>query len=149
MTLPVAIARTLAAVLALAPLAGVAAEAAAADVALGQRLFAEGVNARGEPVRALLGRPPAPLAGESAACVRCHHAGVADAGAPELRWASLAQDDARVSGLRPRSAYAERSFARAVTEGFDPRGAPLPVSMPRYSLSRAEVDALIAYLRTL
>jgi len=36
-----------------------------------------------------------------------------------------------------------------VTEGFDPRGVPLPASMPRYSLSRAEMDALIAYLRTL
>ena len=147
---PAAIARTLATVLAVAPLAGATVEAAAADVALGQRLFAEGVNARGEPVRALIGRPPVPIAGESAACVRCHHAGVADARVAELRWASLAQDDdAGMSGLRPRSAYAERSFARAVTEGFDPRGVPLPASMPRYSLSRAEMDALIAYLRTL
>lgn len=139
----------MAAVLAATSFAAGASTAAASDVALGQRLFAEGVNARGEPVRALIGRPPAPLAGETAACARCHPVGSEGTSAPDLRWASLAQDAAPASGLRPRSAYAERSFARAVTEGVDPRGAPLAASMPRYSLSRTEMDALIAYLRTL
>jgi mono/diheme cytochrome c family protein len=50
------------------------------------------------------------------------------------------------AGVKP---YDERLFGRAVNEGIDPAGAMIGTAMPRYSLSRAEIAALAAFLRSL
>jgi mono/diheme cytochrome c family protein len=119
------------------------------DTRLGDRLYREGVNARGEPVRALVGLPPKSLAGESAACIACHGidargAPLPGAAAPDLRWSVLAPKDS--AGIKP---YDERLFGRAVNEGIDATGGMIGTAMPRYSLSRSEIAALAAFLRSL
>jgi mono/diheme cytochrome c family protein len=127
--------------------AGTAAAAPEADRRLGERLFRDGLNARGEPVRALVGRPPAPLTGEKAACGACHSLGAGAAAsdaAPDLAWAALA---AAAEAKGARSPYGEAAFARAVSEGIAPAGGPLSTAMPRYALSRSEIAALAAYLK--
>ena len=121
------------------------------DDDLGRRLYAEGRNARGDALRSLAGLPPSVLAGERAACIRCHGADARGTNSiPDLRWRELAGRDGRARpagrlGVR----YDARSFAQAVNEGVDPAGAPLGASMPRYSLSATEMAALIDYLKTL
>lgn len=129
---------------ALLAFAGAAAANAAADRATGERIYRTGMNARGEPIRALLGLPPTPLAGEPAACIACHDLDARSAAdlAPDLRWSTLA---ATRGGAR----YDDRLFARAVNEGLDVSGAPVGNAMPRYSLSRSELAALAAFLRSL
>lgn len=126
----------------------VADPAAASDRRLGERLYRDGLNARGEPVRSLVGQPPSPFNGAVAACEACH-ALQADpavaAAAPDLRWSALADPSRQPSGV----AYTEPAFARAVNEGVAPSGERLSAAMPRYSLSRSEAAALVAFLKAL
>lgn len=121
--------------------------AGAADRRLGERLYREGANARGEPIRSLVGEPPAPFNGAVAACDACHALRAeptAEAAAPDLRWSVLV-DASRSSG----AVYTEPTFARAVNEGVTPSGRRLSAAMPRYSLSRSEAAALVAFLKSL
>jgi hypothetical protein len=120
-----------------------------ADRRLGERIYREGLNARGEPIRALVGLPPTPLNGASAACGACHAfaagaAAEASAAAPDLRWPALLQAAELKGSGKP---YTESSFARAVTEGISPSGEQISSAMPRYALSRTEIAALVAYLK--
>jgi mono/diheme cytochrome c family protein len=129
--------------------AGSALGGTAADVELGERIFRDGVNGRGEPIPALVGLPPAPLAGAKAACGACHvldadAAPSAPGAAPALRWAALA---ARAAARGARAPFNDAAFARAVSEGIAPDGGQLSAAMPRYSLSRSEIAALAAYLK--
>ena len=135
-----------AALLALWLVAGSALGGTAADVKLGERIFRDGVNARGEPIPALVGLPPAPLAGEKAACGACHvlDADAAPSAAPALRWSALA---ASAEARGARAPFSEAAFGRAVSEGIAPGGGQLSAAMPRYSLSRSEIAALVAYLK--
>ena len=142
----------------LAALVGLAAggtPALASDAELGLRVYAEGRNARGEAIRALVGQPPAPLVGERAACAACHGADARGGPMPgtsasDIRWSDLARSEghARPSG-RAHGPYDVRSFTQAVNEGVDPSGGRLGAAMPRYSLSATEIAALIAFLKTL
>jgi mono/diheme cytochrome c family protein len=120
------------------------------DRRLGERIYREGLNARGEPVRALVGLPPAPLNGAPAACEACHAlragAAVLDDAAPDLRWAVLLRAAELKGSGKP---YTEPSFARAVTEGTSPSGEQISSAMPRYALSRSEIAALVAFLKAL
>ena len=45
--------------------------------------------------------------------------------------------------------YAEQASARAVNEGIAPSGELISTAMPRYSLSRSEIAALVAFLKSL
>ena len=134
------------------------APAPAADetqVQIGRRIFLEGRNARGEPIRALLGVQGGAISGGAVACGNCH--GADGRGRPEggvrpsdITWENLTKPYglARSDGSR-HGPYDERSFARAVTEGVDPGGRPLGAAMPRYSLSVSESTALTEYLKRL
>jgi mono/diheme cytochrome c family protein len=138
-----------AALLALLLTLGAAHAASEADRKLGERIYRDGLNARGEPVRALVGLPPSPLTGEKAACGACHSLGTNDPhaardAAPDLAWSAVT-DQAAAKGAR--APYGEAAFARAVSEGIAPDGGQLSAAMPRYSLSRSEIAALAAYLK--
>jgi cytochrome c553 len=122
--------------------------AGSTDRRLGERLYREGVNARGEPIRSLVGQPPAPLNGAVAACEACHALWAdptTEAAAPALRWSALVDASRQPLAV----AYTEPSFARAVNEGVAPSGQRLSAAMPRYSLSRSETAALVAFLKSL
>jgi ABC-type branched-subunit amino acid transport system substrate-binding protein len=144
--------------LAAAPVARATETRAAADlpqVELGRRLFHEGTNARGEPVRALLAVSAAPLTGAAVACGNCHGTdgrGRPEGGVlpPDITWEELTKPygHQHANGRR-HGPFNERSFARALSEGIDPAGGRIDAAMPRYSLSATEVAALAAYLRQL
>lgn len=48
-----------------------------------------------------------------------------------------------------RSAYTDATLKRAIREGIDADGKPLDPLMPRYALSDADLDLLLAYLKSL
>ena len=82
------------------------------------------------------------------ACASCHGAsgrGRTEGGiaAPEITWEALSRSS------KKRAAYDARHVIRAVTLGFDSSGNTLAAAMPRYRLTRADADELIAYLRRL
>lgn len=126
-----------------------------ARIDLGRRIFLEGVNERGEPIRALLGVQGTALAGAAVACGNCHGAdgrGRPEGGVlpPDITWEDLTKPYGHTrGGGRKHGPYDERSFARAVTEGIDPAGQRIDGAMPRYSLSVGELVALTAYLKRL
>ena len=125
------------------------------DQAVGRRLYLEGIAPSGEPLRALIGFGQTPLSGQAVACGNCHGAdgkGRAEGGVlpSEIGWEELTKPygHSHPTGRR-HGPFNERSFTRAVNEGLDPAGNRLDWSMPRYSLSRADADALVAYLKRL
>lgn len=125
------------------------------DQAAGRRLYLEGVTPSGAPLRALVGFGQTPLSGQAVACGNCHGAdgkGRAEGGVlpPEVGWDELTKPYGHSHpGGRKHGAFREASFLGAVNEGLDPAGNRLDWSMPRYSLSRAEAEALVAYLKRL
>jgi len=144
------------------------------DPALGRRLYMEGIGADGEPVRALLQGDIA-VSGTQATCTTCHRpsgmgSSEGTAYVPPITAGSLfiareldrhlrnerfketykeAQTeefsrDLRKPRLRP--AYSEETLAKALREGVDPAGRVFNPTMPRYELSDADIDNLIAFL---
>lgn len=151
-----------------------AAQQAAPDAALGQRLYLKGVGADGAPTHATT-EQGATLAGPRLGCVACHRAsgfGSSEGGyfAPPITGPILfnprkldrgrflanrfeqAQPQryrARLSQPHMRPAYMQESLARALRAGVDSAGQPLDPVMPRYDLTDADVANLTEYLRGL
>jgi hypothetical protein len=73
--------------------------------------------------------------------------------APDVRWSELTEaahgdhDDGEPEMEHP--PYDEETFRRAVTRGLDPGGDALDSDMPRWRMSEADLDDLVAYLKTL
>lgn len=113
--------------------------AALAAVPAGEPLYTtgEGLEAQSGPVTLRAGQ---------AACANCH-GGPMDGGgeggvvAPPLAWSSLSQSTSE------RPAYDEALFRRALREGIGANGRALHILMPRYRLSDAQADSLVAYLK--
>ena len=134
----------------------------AAQLALGQRIYREGIDASGQPLKAI-GAAQASLAGQDVACAKCHRR--SGYGTSEGRFAirpiigpALRQEQtAAVQSVRgkarlgpsQRPPYSEALVARAIRNGIDAAGKPLDPAMPRYTLSDAEMKSLAAYLFSL
>lgn len=117
----------------------------------GERIFREGVSPRGTPLVATVGRGDA-VPAALLPCVNCH--------GPDGRGRSEGgvrpADISPAALLRPlrderrqRPAYDASRLRRAITMGIDAGGQPLDAAMPRYALSLADADDLLAYLANL
>jgi cytochrome oxidase Cu insertion factor (SCO1/SenC/PrrC family) len=148
--------------------------ARAGDVALGRRLYRDGVLASGD---ALVARAPggAVLRGANAACATCHrtsgYGGVEgrafvppidarslfDAHEPRRvdRFRALYQEllspeaMTRLRAASARPPYTRATLAVALGDGIDGAGRALEAPMPRYGLDDADHANLAAYLETL
>jgi hypothetical protein len=150
----------------LVPATAVAQTAPSADIsaqlALGQRIYREGVRANGEPMVSA-GSAQTRLSGKDVACEKCHRRSgyggnegqivVRPITGPALRQEqTLAVHNPRIKaqlGSRQRASYTEALLARAITGGIDASGKALDPVMPRYKLSGEEMKALSAYLFSL
>lgn len=145
---------------------------AAEPIAIGQQIYRTGVGQH--PVEATT-QQDVRIAGYAARCAACHRRsgyGESEGGSyvppitGPILFAPSKNDRAqrfkrmfmeeqpkafyikmRTPQLRP--AYTDESLALAIRTGIDPTGRVLDPLMPRYSLSPAEMRALIAYLKTL
>lgn len=147
--------------LAALPLA-TAAPAASADagpappglIESGKQIFQGGTSPSGGEILAVLsGGTELPAA--SLPCSSCH--GEDGTGNPEggvspsnLTWPALTRPyDVETERGREHGPYDARSLRRAIATGIDPAGNELHLSMPRYQMSREDMDALVAYIRQL
>jgi hypothetical protein len=74
--------------------------------------------------------------------------------APDIRWSTLSSEvhgghDGGDEHSESEIAYDETAFVRAVTEGITPGGAVLTRDMPRWQIGEADLQDLIAFLKTL
>ena len=126
---------------------------ASADVTLGETIYVEGTDAQGTQLTHTTEAGVLSQAG----CYACHGADgkgrsidtkLGHFDAPDIRWSVISQPIPNdEGGVDP--AYDPALFARAVREGLDSGGGQLEPVMPRWQLTDAEMNALIAYLQTL
>ncbi len=111
-----------------------------------KRIFHTGVNSKGEIIKNTHGM-------QGVGCAMCHGA---DAGgmrmmmeSPDIRWSSLTNPEGHVhSSGRNHPAYTEASFKTTVLAGIDPEGNQLSTMMPKWEMSKADIDDLISYLKS-
>jgi cytochrome c oxidase subunit 2 len=70
-------------------------------------------------------------------------------GSPGHRWEHLTNEDHAEEHGEQHPTYTRETFERAVTEGLDPEGEELHWMMPRWDMTQAQLDDLIAFLQTL
>jgi ABC-type branched-subunit amino acid transport system substrate-binding protein len=121
----------------------------------GRKLYVEGVSPSGAPYTALLSDSSVEVPASAVPCAGCH--GRDGRGRPEggvtpteLTWDNLTKPyGITLPSGRKSPAYDDRSFKRAVTMGIDPAGNALHVVMPRYRMSLADMEDLLAYMKVL
>jgi hypothetical protein len=133
----------------------------------GWRMYHEGINPDGEPMRATV-QGDIPVEGTMFTCVSCHlRSGLGSLEGTVItlptNWGYLKRplvgadmsDSARERLPKPlkrgefRPAYDDESLARAIRMGKDPNGRVFNLVMPRYALDTNEMDVLIGYLKRL
>jgi ABC-type branched-subunit amino acid transport system substrate-binding protein len=129
--------------------------AASPRVARGKAIYLTGISPSGHPIRAQLAGGGADVPAAVLTCGNCHGRdgiGRAEGGIlpATITWDELTKDysPTHPSG-RQRPAYDEPSVRKAITMGRDPAGRMLDDSMPRYLLTREDLDDLLAYLKEL
>jgi hypothetical protein len=133
----------------------------ASAVALGERLYREGLGTTGSPIPATV-QEDLQVPATTIPCINCHRR--SGWGTTEGKLTTppivgpmlfapvtlgIPQIGLRTTGPGTRPAYDAASLARAVKSGVGADGRALSPTMPRYSLSAADAAALVAYLRTL
>lgn len=117
----------------------------------GKAFYLRGESASGQEITAMMGDVDVPAS--TLTCAGCHGnrgQGITEGGvtAGNMTWAFLTKpyghsDD----GGRKHPPFTESSFARLITNGFDPAGNKLAVAMPTYKMSQEDMANLIAYLK--
>lgn len=136
-------------------------------LALGERMYREGLLPSGEPMACVVSGD-VPVAGTAFTCVSCHLRG--GLGSWEGGIVTLATNGAKLAqprywkfpNLSPaervelklqnppaRPAYTDQALAQVIRTGLDPGGRELHPIMPRYDLNDRDMAVLIHYLRNL
>ena len=121
----------------------------------GKEIYLRGTSASGKEIMAYLGEAALEVPGSAMACANCH--GFDGQGKPEggvlpsnVTWEALTKSYGvtHASG-RKHPPYTDRALELALTRGLDPAGNRLLNVMPRYQMSREDMNDLIAYLKRL
>jgi ABC-type branched-subunit amino acid transport system substrate-binding protein len=137
------------------PEAPAAPEEARKQVERGRKIYLEGASAGGGKITALMSDLSVEVPATTVPCASCH--GRDGRGKPEggvvptaLTWDNLTKPYGitHASG-RKHPAYDERSLKRAIAMGMDPAGNKLHAVMPRFQMSREDMEDLVAYLKVL
>jgi hypothetical protein len=120
------------------------------QLALGKTIYVYGTDASGKTI------PRSGFNGMmcvTATCAYCHgddargrtiQIMMSQIQTPDIRWSTLTATPSEPGDV----AFDPDSFFHAVTQGIDPTGAILETYMPRWQLTRNEIDAVIEYLKT-
>jgi ABC-type branched-subunit amino acid transport system substrate-binding protein len=134
---------------------GAASQRLSAQEQRGKDIYLGVGTASESPIKASVGVPPSEAPAMLLACVNCH--GRDGKGKPEGRivppditWEALTKPyGVTHPDGRTHQPYTERLLVRAVCMGFDPAGHQLNAAMPRFQISREDINALILYLKRL
>jgi len=121
----------------------------------GKQIYRTASSPSAGALTAVMGREGIEVPGTIVPCVNCHgHDGLgrAESGLEpsNITWEALSRPYPVTSpDGRTHPAYDERSLLRAFTMGVDPAGNQLDPAMPRYRMTHAAAEALVAYLKML
>lgn len=140
----------------------------AADLALGERIYRQGIDENGEPIEAIV-QGDLSVLGTEFTCNSCHmRAGLGSLeggvittpttgrelfhpyeGVADLPMANLGKYRKLETAPPKRPAYDEAGIAAAIRTGVDPTGRAFDPVMPRYNLGDRTMTLLINYLKQL
>src|SRR5688500_12006242 len=121
----------------------------------GKQIYLQGTSPSGKEIRAYVGDEALELSGAVVPCANCH--GLAGQGKVEggispsnVKWEALTKPYGvtHVNG-RKHPPYTARGIELAITRGLDPGGNRLVYVMPRYQMSKEDLDDLVVYLKRL
>lgn len=121
----------------------------------GKQIYLQGTSPTGKDILAYVGDSSLEVPGSVMACGNCH--GIAGQGKVEgginpsnVTWEALTKPYGvmHVNG-RKHPAYTPRGLELAITRGVDPGGNKLLYAMPRYQMSKEDLDDLVVYLKRL
>src|SRR5687768_3447020 len=121
----------------------------------GKQIYLHGTSPSGKDILAYVGDAALEVPGNVMACANCH--GLAGQGKVEgginpsnVTWEALTKPYgvAHVNG-RKHPAYTNRGLELAIMRGLDPAGNKLLYAMPRYQMSKEDLDDLVVYLKRL
>lgn len=119
----------------------------------GRQIYRTGESPSGQPIVAAMGVEDLELPATALPCMSCHGRdgrGKDEAGVQpsNLQWDALTKPYAATNASgRQRVPYTPALLKRAITMGVDSGKTRLHVAMPRYSMSIADADDLVAYLQ--
>jgi ABC-type branched-subunit amino acid transport system substrate-binding protein len=121
----------------------------------GKAIYLSGTSKSGKDILAYIGDDALEVPGSTMACANCH--GLRGQGKPEggidpsnITWEALTKPyGVTHSSGRKHPPYTARAFEFAITRGLDPAGNKLLYAMPRYQMSKEDLDDLIVYLKRL
>lgn len=140
------------------PVAAPTSQDSLSQIEIGRRMYRGGILPSGELMTGIV-QGDVPLTGEQVICGRCHRR--SGMGAPEGQNVAPAVvgdilfQPLRLPTSKPplpperRPAYTDETLKIAVRQGIGANGQTLGPLMPRYPLTDAQLDPLIAYLKTL
>jgi len=128
------------------------------SVSLGKKMYMEGVLPSGELMTATV-HGDITLTGEQVVCGACHRrSGMGSSEGQDVVPATIGDilyQPLRLPTSKPplpperRPAYSDETLKRALRDGVGADGEAFSPLMPRYPLSDAELDSLVAYLKSL
>jgi len=121
----------------------------------GKQIYLLGASKSGRDILAYIGDSSLEVPGSAMACANCH--GITGQGKPEggidpsnITWEALTKPyGVTHSSGRKHPAYTARGLELAITRGVDPAGNKLLNAMPRYQMSKEDLNDLIVYLKRL
>lgn len=121
----------------------------------GKQIYVQGTSPANKDILAYLGEGSLEVPGSAMACANCH--GFDGQGKPEggvnpsnLTWEALTKPYGLThADGRRHPAYTERGLELAITRGLDPAGNKLLNVMPRYQMSKEDLEDLVVYLKRL
>lgn len=121
----------------------------------GKEIYLLGTSKSGKNIFAYIGESSLEVPGSTMPCANCH--GLTGQGKREggidpsnITWEALSKPyGVTHSNGRKHPAYTGRGLELAVTKGVDPAGNKLLNAMPRYQMSKEDLDDLVVYLKRL
>jgi len=128
---------------------GFAADDLSPAEARGKHIYTKGESTSGRVITATVSTSEAPASASILPCMQCH--GVDGRGigiiSPDINWDVLVEPAGHQHPQRKHGPYDRSSLAQAIVDGIDPAGNDFEATMPRYTMTDADMADLIAYLQ--
>ncbi len=115
---------------------------------VGQRIFLTGVGSDGQSIPRASSVSQGSLTMSGGGCGSCHRAN-GRGGTIRMMMGTAIKTPDITYGALVKEGFTDPTIKRAILGGLDESGKQLNAAMPRWQMTNADVDATIAYLKTL